>query len=427
MKKLFFTLCVGLITVYASAAIDMQAHVASDDGKAAYTAYTNLQYDYYVGNYTYGKLILQRNTTLFGSLNTLMGNTCLNGNSGYDYGELRWEYVNVDKDLNKSGYIIGYYDGKSMNGTWDGGNTYNREHTWPQSKGANKKYPMGYDMQSVRPANASINSSRGNKAYGESASYYDPNTISINNTDYNKKNNGSYRGDCARVIMYDYIVYGQDGTFKNALYNGNAQLLSKLGSEGLFESIEIMLKWHMQDPPSLTEMVRNDGAEDYQGNRNPFIDYPELAILMFQDEVTTYAINTNQTLAPAYTLTTKHGFVTYLTNADGSHPTVVDVTGATSKYEAEMGRLTVTDVTGEVQITSNTPSLLDNVEQGKIDHYTANGTLYVKNLQRESVRIYDLQGRILCSAEKVTDEFSIALEKGIYILQVENKKVKVIL
>ncbi len=427
MKKTLFTLCLLCLAIYASAAIDMQAHVASDDGKAAYKAYTNLQYNYYVGNYTYSKLILQRNTTLFGSLNTLMGNTCLNGNRGYNYGELRYEYVNVDKDLNKSGYIIGFYNGQTFKAVWDSGDTWNREHTWPQSKGADSDIPMGYDMQSVRPANKSVNSSRGNKAFGESGSYYDPNEIAINNTNYNKKNNGSYRGDCARVIMYDYIVYGQDGTFKNALYNGEAQLLSKLGTKGLFESIEIMLKWHMQDPPSLTEMVRNDGAEDYQGNRNPFIDYPELAILMLQDEVTTYAINTNQTLAPAYTLTTKHGFVTYLTNADGSHPTAVTVTGATGKYEADMGRLTITNVTGEVQITSNTPSLLDNVEKGKIDHYTANGTLYVKNLHNESVRIYDLQGRVICSAEKVTEEFSIALDKGIYILQVGNKKAKVIL
>ncbi len=425
MKKLFFTLCIGFITVYASAAIDMQAHVVSDDGKTAYSAYTNLQYDYYAGNYTYSKLILQSNTTLFGSLNTLMGNTCKNGQSGYDYGALRYEYVNVDRDLNTAGKIIGFYNGATLSGTWNTG--WNREHTWPQSKGANKNIPMGHDMQSVRPTSTSVNSSRGNDAFGESGSYYDPNEIAINNSNYQKKNNGSYRGDCARVIMYDYIVYGQNGTFKNKLYNGNAQLLSKLGADGLFESVEIMLKWHMQDPPSLTEMVRNDGAEDYQGNRNPFIDYPELAILMLQDEVTTYAVSTNQTLAPSYALTTKHGFVAYLTGADGSHPTIVEVTGATATYEEDMGRLTITNVTSDVQITTNTPSLLDNVQDSHIDHYVANGILHVKNLQNEDLLIYDIQGRTICAVANVSNDFSIALEKGIYILQVNNKRVKVML
>ena len=43
----------------------------------------------------------------------------------------------------------------------------------------------------------------------------------------------------------------------------------------------------MQDPPSLTEMVRNDGAQDYQGNRNPMIDYPELAFLLFGKQIPT--------------------------------------------------------------------------------------------------------------------------------------------
>ncbi len=425
MKKLFFILSFSCMAAVASAAIDMQAHVASDDGKAAYKTYLNYQADYYTGNYTYDKLILQSSTTLFGSLNTLMGNTSRIGSSSLDYGTLRYEYVNVDRDLNTSGKIIGFYNGATLSGTWDTG--WNREHTWPQSKGANKNIPMGHDMQSVRPTSKSVNSGRGNDAFGESGSYYDPNEIAISNSNYQKKNNGTYRGDCARVIMYDYIVYGKCGTHSNSLYNGNAQLLSKLGEEGLFESVEIMLAWHMQDPPSLTEMVRNDGGEDYQGNRNPFIDFPELAILVFEDEVNTYAVKANQTLAPNYTLTTKRGFVTYLTNEDGSHPTHVEVTGATGKYEADMGRLTVTNVTGTVQITTNTPSAVDDIMDSHIDFYTTEGSLHVKNLQDAAVRIYDMQGRTIYAAEHVSDDFSIGLQKGLYLLQVQDTVVKVAL
>ncbi len=426
MKKLSLLIlslifCISL----AWAGIDMQAHVASDDGRDAYKDYVNYQMDYYTGNYAYEKLFLQRGTTLFGSLNTLMGNTCKNGQSGYDYGELRYEYVNVDRDLNKTGNIIGFYNGVSMSGTWGSG--WNREHTWPQSKGANKNIPMGHDMQSVRPTQTSVNSSRGNDAFGESGSYYDPNEISISNSNYNKKNNGTYRGDCARVIMYDYIVYGKAGSYSNSLYNGNAQLLSKLGTDGLFESVEIMLKWHMQDHPSLTEMVRNDGGENYQGNRNPFIDYPELAIMMLEDEVSTYAVACNQAIYPNYPLTTKYGFVAYLTNEDGSHPTQVEVTGATGKYEKELGRLTVTNVTGKVTITSNTPSSLTTLEEDKLHFYTAGNTLYLSQLKHEDVRVVDVQGRVVWQQNGVVDACEINLPHGIFLVQVGTKVAKVVL
>lgn len=347
--------------------IDMQAHVGSDEGKTAYTDYIAEQNAYYTGNYTYANLITLTNDALFGRLNERMGNPCRLNQSGYNYDKLRDYYVSVDRDLNTQGNIISFYDGSSMNGTWDGGKTYNREHTWPQSKGADSGIDMGHDMQSVRPASVSVNSGRGNTAYGEGNDYYNPDTDKkiggINNSAYNPTNLGTYRGDCARVIMYDYLMYGEAGGYKNDYYNGIAQLLSKFGTSGLFESLHIMLKWHMQDPPSLTEMVRNDGAQDYQGNRNPLIDYPELAIQVFLDDgITTYTVTESSaaTMWPAYRYTLSDGFIAYLTNGDGSHPAESDfeITGATYTYDASLGRLTVSEVTGNMTISDvagNTP------------------------------------------------------------------------
>ena len=350
-----FIILIALLPLRLIAAIDMQAHVGSDEGKAAYTDYIAEQNEYYTDNYTYENLITLTNDVLFGRLNERMGNPCRLDQSGYNYDNLRDYYISVDRDLNTPGNIIGYYDGSSMNGTWDGGATYNREHTWPQSKGASKSIDMGHDMQSVRPTSKSVNSSRGNTAYGEGGSYYDPNELSINNSNYKTSNLGSYRGDCARVIMYDYLMYGEAGGYQNGYHNDSAQLLSKLGSSGVFESLHIMLKWHLQDPPSLTEMVRNDGAQDYQGNRNPLIDYPELAIQVFLDDgITTYTVTENSaaTMWPAHQYTLSDGFIAYLTNDDGSHPNTVQVTNATCKYEAALGRLTITKVTGNITITS---------------------------------------------------------------------------
>ena len=360
-----FTLIIliALLPLRLIAAIDMQAHVGSDEGKRAYTEYTDKQDNYYTGNYTYANLIELTNNALFGKINTLMGNTCLL-KSGYSYDKLKDAYKKVDRDLNTNDYIISYYDGSSFEGIWDGGNTWNREHTWPQSKGA-KTGPINYDMQSVRPANKSVNSSRGNKGYGESGSYYDPNEIAISNGNYKTTNLGTYHGDCARVIMYDYLVYGHAGGNKNALCSNTAQLLEKIGSNPVksdsivFESLHIMLKWHMQDPPSLTEMVRNDGAQDYQGNRNPLIDYPELAIQVFLDNlkniegITAYTVNetSSATMNPAHRYTLSDGFIAYLTNNDGSHPDSIKVTGATSTYDKSNGRLTITNVTGNMTIS----------------------------------------------------------------------------
>ena len=386
MKKLLLFILLIPCSLISFAQIDMQAHAGSDEGRAAYTEYVDKQNAYYTGDFAYGNLLAKEGDDLFGAINTLMGNTSRIGNSSLSYNTLRGAYQRVDIDLNNRGTkIIGYYDGSMLIAGWDGGKTWNREHTWPQSKGADKDTPMGHDMQSVRPTSTAVNSDRGNTAYGESNKFYDPDDVSINNSYYKKTNLGSYRGDAARVIVYDYAVYGADKSgHKNNLYMGNAQLLNKLGTSGVFESIDILLKWHMQDPPSLTEVVRNDGGENYQGNRNPFIDYPELAIQMLKNSVSTFPVTTDmaETFWPNYRLTLRHGFISYLYLPDGRHPNRVEVTGATANYDAATGRLTISNVTGAVTIKTDTPK-----EQGFENIYDStvpevkkvfyNGQLYI--------------------------------------------------
>ena len=400
LRLVLFTL-IALSPLRLTASIDMQAHVASDEGKEAYTAYINEQNAYYTGDYTYDLLIALSGDALFGRINQLMGNTCKLNAWGLDYGDLRYAYVDVDRDLNRSGYIIGYYDGKQLDGGWGSG--WNREHTWPQSKGAKKETTMGHDMQSVRPTNTSVNSSRGNDAYGEGGSYYDPDDeISISNSAYKPINLGTYRGDAARVILYDYLVYGEAGGNKNSLYNGNAQLLSKLGSSGVFESIHVLLKWHMQDPPSLTEMVRNDGAQDYQGNRNPIIDFPELAIEVFANynKINCYNITYHlaEEVSPRYLHTLSEGFITYLTCADGSHPAQVTVTGGKAEYDASLGRLIISNVTGDLTISTTTPTMDITAS------YTA------------QTDVYNIAGNLIVSTSDIQSTIG-SLPAGMYIIR----------
>ncbi len=426
MKKLVLLFSTILVSLSLSAGIDMQAHIASDEGKAAYPDFEAKQTAYYTGSYTYSILSSQTDTELFGLLNTLMGNTTRIGNSSYSYQTLRDEYINVDRDLNAAGKIIGYYDGRQMNGAWGSG--YNREHTWPQSKGADKSTPMGHDMQSVRPTSTSVNSDRGNDAYGESGSYYDPDDVTINNSNYKKTNLGSYRGDCARVILYDYITYGKDGDYQNKLYLGNAQLFNKLGKSGVFESLAILLKWHMQDPPSLTEMVRNDGGEVYQGNRNPFIDYPELAINLLKEEsgVTVYDVvkNTTAEINPNYSYTTPAGFITYLTFSDGTHPEAANltVTGGIYTYDATLGRLIISSATSNVTIkTENDPEAtkIDKIPVSNTICYTLNGKVICDNLPENStISVFDITGQLRETRTNCAESEVFNLSQGVYVLRV---------
>ena len=373
-----FTLIIliALLPPRLIAAIDMQAHVGSDEGKDAYKDYQAKQTDYYTGTYTYANLITLTNNELFDRINTLMENTIFTTGKSFSYSNLSTNYGPVDTDLNNKNNIILFYNGASVSSTWDQGKTFNKEHVWPQSFGASDSRPMGYDMHAVRPCNPSINTSRSNRGYAETdnANTYIPNS--------------SYRGDCARIIMYDYLTYGKAGNYSNKYYvEGDADLFNEFGTskDKIFESLHIMLKWHLQDPPSLTEMVRNDGAQDYQGNRNPLIDYPELAIQVFLDDgITTYTVTESSaaTMWPAHQYTLSDGFIAYLTNNDGSHPQDIKVTGATTyTYDASLGRLTVSEVTGNMTISDvagSTPEPEPDPEPGPTYTVTwmANGKVY---------------------------------------------------
>lgn len=41
--------------------------------------------------------------------------------------------------------------------------------------------------------------------------------------------------------------------------------------------LEQILAWHMFHPPTMEERLRNDGVCEFQGNRNPYVDFPDLA------------------------------------------------------------------------------------------------------------------------------------------------------
>lgn len=82
-----------------------------------------------------------------------------------------------------------------------------------------------------------------------------------------------YRGDIARAIFYmvtRYPVSLWHGTAVGFLADNDYPTLNRYGSA-------LLLDWHRKDPVSDEERRRNDAVAQVQGNRNLFIDYPELA------------------------------------------------------------------------------------------------------------------------------------------------------
>ena len=176
------------------------------------------------------------------------------------YNETRdlYQYTDCQNNGNTTAQISTFYTGMLVGPEWDSGKTWNREHTWPDSKGLNGSDEN--DIMMLRPAVPSVNSSRGNSAYGESSGFEDPSDRGQN-----------VRGDVARIMLYQYVRWG------NTSY--------MWGASGVMESKEILLKWMEEDPVDTWEMGRNDAVEAITGTRNIFVDYPELAFALFNEEI----------------------------------------------------------------------------------------------------------------------------------------------
>ena len=233
-----------------------------------------------------------------------------------------YQYTDCQNSGKTTSKISSFYSGTLIGPSWDGGSTWNREHTWPNSKGLGGSDEN--DIMMLRPTSKSENSSRGNNAYGESGSYYDP----------NNESNGKYNlhGDVARIMLYQYVRWG------NTSY--------MWGTSGVMENKTVLLKWMEEDPVDTWELGRNDSVESITGTRNVFVDYPELAFLMFDAQIPTdmttpsgeAANNTSYTIT-AQSSNTAHGTVTLSgKNINATPKTGYEVSG----YTLISGTATVT-------------------------------------------------------------------------------------
>ena len=181
---------------------------------------------------------------------------------------------------------------------------YNREHSIPKSWYGDTKSGPGCDIFHLVPTDGKVNGMRSNYAFGEvsSATYtfdgaklgsaksitiINGNTIAgsegtVISCSANKvfEPRDEYKGDFARGYFGTMIRWangdhqaftdGDGGKIFSSSYTSGSFGLTKYG-------VALLMKWHRQDPVSQKEIDRNNGIQQTQGNRNPFIDYPYLA------------------------------------------------------------------------------------------------------------------------------------------------------
>lgn len=155
---------------------------------------------------------------------------------------------------------------------------YNREHSWPSSW-FNDMSPMVSDIFHLFPTDGYVNSMRGNYPFGEvgTASWTSMNgsrrgnCISPGYTGTVFEPRDEYKGDFARAYFYmSTRYYNEDSNWPGSPMADGSQLLPWAQTA--------MLLWHLQDPVSQKEINRNDSIyKNIQHNRNPFIDHPEYA------------------------------------------------------------------------------------------------------------------------------------------------------
>lgn len=165
------------------------------------------------------------------------------------------------------------------------GECYNREHSWPQSWFGNQSTPRT-DIHHIYPTDGKVNAERGNFPYGEvkKASWTSLNGSKVGTPKTELGYNGStvfepidaYKGDIARGLFYMSVCYHNDDSDW-----GSSGMTNK--SEILPWAMTMLLRWSDDDPVSQKEIDRNNAVYGIQGNRNPFIDHPEYAHMIWDD------------------------------------------------------------------------------------------------------------------------------------------------
>lgn len=165
----------------------------------------------------------------------------------------------------------------------NGNSGMNKEHSFPKSWWGGSKNEAYSDLNHLYPSDMQANSAKSNHPLGEvdrtkSVSFDNgcstvgyPVSGQGGGAKYVFEPDDRYKGDLARAYFYVVTCY-QDYSWENTymVQNGTYPTLNSW-------SVNMLLRWSREDPVSQKEIDRNEAVYTHQGNRNPFIDFPELA------------------------------------------------------------------------------------------------------------------------------------------------------
>ncbi|MBR3427431.1 MAG: endonuclease [Bacteroidales bacterium] len=211
----------------------------------------------------------------------------IKGHDAVSYGGLLDAFAYTDCDSNGKIWDIysNYQYSINDNGSsfTQEGQGWNREHTWPQSWFNEQSTPRT-DLFQVYPTDGYVNGRRSSYPYGE-----------VRNPTYTSGNGSKlgpcvtsgysgtvfepideYKGDIARGYFYMSVrYYSEDSNW------GTSDMTNK--SIILDWALTMLLRWSDEDPVSQKEIDRNNAIYGYQNNRNPFIDHPEYARMIWDE------------------------------------------------------------------------------------------------------------------------------------------------
>lgn len=248
---------------------------------------------------------------LFQALHTIVSRN----HKALGYGEARaYMYSTVDNFNNRvRPGLVDVYSDLFIPGSGGNGNNYreqgdqnrdgtagdfiNCEHTWPQSF-FNKQLPMVSDMHHLFPTLSKPNGMRGHHPFGMASegqvvystisgsrlairSARQPSAASTSNaetgiTPYSDSDavfepGNAQKGNTARAMFYFWLRY-HNQNIRSGDYNARDFWNSR---------ISMFRQWAEQvDPVDERERTRHELVAQRQGNRNPFIDIPQLASLI---------------------------------------------------------------------------------------------------------------------------------------------------
>ena len=237
-----------------------------------------------------------------------------------DYNQIACTWTVFKKsDVRPNGKVWDMYSNNSYNFSNGAGATkgMNIEHSVPKSWWGDAydetatpltrfKYDGSYDLHHLTPSDAAANTAKSNYPLGEVDSpLFDNGVTKVGTGQANGRATNlfepadEYKGDFARMYLYFVTCY-QDYSWKSSALSMLAQnsypTLNAYGQS-------LLLKWHRQDPVSQKEIDRNNAVYSFQGNRNPFIDYPNMVEYIWGDSTNyEFSFSGQSTSAPSISI-----------------------------------------------------------------------------------------------------------------------------